>query len=128
MIEPLLVALTDQKNLLLYKHLLRLVCLFFDLLPVLLGNAVNLLLELNRGELDVLISDVCMPSKRGTSLLEETRQKFPDIDVVLMTGYADSLTPRRAMELGACAFIQKPVKKWLLKAAMYHCQRKLPNK
>jgi phosphoserine phosphatase RsbU/P len=68
------------------------------------------LLEQHRGEVDVLLSDVCMPGENGPDLLSQMRETYPDIDAVLMTGYAESLDTHGALEEGASAFLRKPVK------------------
>ncbi|MFW5830219.1 MAG: PP2C family protein-serine/threonine phosphatase, partial [Planctomycetota bacterium] len=62
------------------------------------------------GQIDLIMSDVCMPGGNGMQLLEQVRESQPDIDAVLMTGYSDQLGARQALEAGASAFLRKPVK------------------
>jgi DNA-binding NtrC family response regulator len=42
-------------------------------------------------------------------LLGAIKQRFPDLPVMMVTAYGDEDRRRRACELGAAAFITKPV-------------------
>jgi PAS domain S-box-containing protein len=58
---------------------------------------------------DVVISDVVMPELSGVGLLERILALRPQVPVLLLSGFADDLTPARAQELGAFAYFTKPV-------------------
>lgn len=58
---------------------------------------------------DVIISDIRMPTWDGTRFLEELRKICPSgPPFIFMTGYAD-LQPSQAYERGADAFLGKPI-------------------
>lgn len=38
---------------------------------------------------DLLLSDICMPRKDGIDLAKSVARRFPDLRIVLMTGFAD---------------------------------------
>jgi DNA-binding NtrC family response regulator len=57
---------------------------------------------------DVLLSDMFMPQMTGLQLLEETKRRWPDIEVVLMTAYADVDAAVAAVKGGAYDFLTKP--------------------
>jgi two-component system C4-dicarboxylate transport response regulator DctD len=59
------------------------------------------------GEFEVVVSDVCMPQMGGLELLERLGVEAPDLPVVLVSGFAD---PATALDRGAFAFFEKPVK------------------
>ncbi len=59
---------------------------------------------------DVIVSDIKMPEESGYVLLKYTKEKFPGIGVILMTGYGDMYTVKDAMLLGADEYITKPFK------------------
>jgi len=59
---------------------------------------------------DVLVTDLQMPGIDGLELLRRTREDFPDLVVVLVTGFADVDTAVRAMRDGAEHYLTKPVK------------------
>ena len=58
---------------------------------------------------DVVLTDLMMPGMTGLQLLEQVRQKWPDIQVVLMTGHGTVERAVEAMRMGAHDFIIKPV-------------------
>jgi DNA-binding NtrC family response regulator len=45
----------------------------------------------------------------GLDLLDEVKQRRPDLPVMMVTAYGDEERRRRASELGAAEFIAKPV-------------------
>jgi CheY-like chemotaxis protein len=60
-------------------------------------------------ELIVILSDINMPGMDGLELLREVKQLRPDLPVLMVTAYGDDDRKRRADELGAAAFLAKPV-------------------
>jgi CheY-like chemotaxis protein len=60
-------------------------------------------------ELIVILSDINMPGMDGLELLGEIRRLRPDLPVLMVTAYGDDDRKRRADELGAAAFLAKPV-------------------
>jgi PAS domain S-box-containing protein len=57
----------------------------------------------------VYLLDVVMPDFSGLELLEELKTSGPAFAAIMMTGYENVEDARRAMELGACSYIGKPV-------------------
>lgn len=57
---------------------------------------------------DLIISDVRMPDMNGIELLRSARELFPELEVVMMTAFANVNTAREAFLLGAYDFVQKP--------------------
>ena len=72
-------------------------------------EALELLAGEIQPELIVIISDINMPGMDGLQLLEEIKQRRPDLPVMMVTAYSDDERRRRASELGAFEFISKPV-------------------
>ena len=58
---------------------------------------------------DVVITDIRMPGMGGIELLQAIRTQFPDIKVVLLSGFADTENAIAGVNLGAFAFLQKQV-------------------
>jgi CheY-like chemotaxis protein len=56
-----------------------------------------------------VLSDINMPGMDGLQLLGEIKQRRPDLPVMMVTAYGDDERRRRARELGAFEFINKPV-------------------
>ena len=44
---------------------------------------------LRHSEIDLIITDQAMPSMTGTQLIEAVRSEFPDVRIILATGYAE---------------------------------------
>lgn len=59
---------------------------------------------------DIVISDVCMPEADGMKLLSHVKLKRPELEVILMTGFANILETKEAYKMGAKAFLAKPFK------------------
>ena len=60
-------------------------------------------------ELIVILSDINMPGMDGLELLREVRRLRPELPVLMVTAYGDDERRHRADELGAAAFLSKPV-------------------
>jgi two-component system, response regulator, stage 0 sporulation protein F len=71
-----------------------------------------------RPELIVILSDINMPGMDGLALLRRTKELRPELPVLIVTAYADDGRRRRAAELGAAAFLAKPIDFTELKARL----------
>lgn len=58
----------------------------------------------------MVISDIVMPGMGGKDLLLTIKQKYPQIAVIMMTGYGDAYTIKEILALGADEYITKPFK------------------
>ncbi len=56
---------------------------------------------------DLLISDVVMPTMDGPTMVRHARTKYPDLPILFMSGYAEEQL-RRSIDLDRVAFIAKP--------------------
>ena len=65
---------------------------------------------LDRGRFDVILTDLVMPGDSGMDLLRAAKEIHPDVEVILMTGYATADTAIEAMRNGAFHYIMKPLK------------------
>jgi two-component system response regulator HydG len=57
---------------------------------------------------DVVLTDIRMPKVSGIDVLAETRSRFPDVPVVLMTAQASLQSAIQAVNQGAFYYVQKP--------------------
>ena len=60
------------------------------------------------GDLDVIVTDLLMPSVDGMTVLREVRRLSPGTDVVLMTAHATAQNAVEAMKQGAADYLIKP--------------------
>lgn len=60
---------------------------------------------------DVLITDIKMPFMDGLALSAMVRDEFPEIKIVIISGYDDFEYAKKAIELGVSEYILKPITK-----------------
>jgi two-component system response regulator HydG len=71
-------------------------------------NGLDALKKIEGEEFDVLIADIKMPGIDGITLLSEVKEKYPDIDVIIITGFGSIESAVNAMTKGATDYITKP--------------------
>jgi len=57
---------------------------------------------------DMLLLDIRMPGISGMDVLKKTRQLYPELPVIVISGYADEVLARKALREGAHDFFFKP--------------------
>jgi DNA-binding NtrC family response regulator len=57
---------------------------------------------------DILLIDVKMPERDGMYLMRKVKEKWPEIPIVVMSGYPTTETIADGFQLGAARFIAKP--------------------
>ncbi len=58
---------------------------------------------------NLILLDIRMPGMDGLQVLKEINLRFPNMVVVIMTGVHDTNIATKAIELGACEYITKPI-------------------
>ena len=66
--------------------------------------------SLSKIPFDLVVTDMVMPDNGGLELLQAIRASQPALPVIIITAFGDWGTYSRALELGAAAFISKPLK------------------
>ncbi|MBF0487049.1 MAG: sigma-54-dependent Fis family transcriptional regulator, partial [Nitrospirae bacterium] len=66
------------------------------------------LAKIEKGSFHVLISDIKMPKLNGIRLLEIIKEKYPEIEVIIITAYGSIESAVEAMRKGASDYITKP--------------------
>lgn len=59
---------------------------------------------------DILITDIRMPGCDGLELIRSAKQIMPDLEVVIISGYAHFEYAQSAMKYGAGYYLLKPIK------------------
>jgi putative nucleotidyltransferase with HDIG domain len=71
-------------------------------------SATQALSLLSEQTFDVMLSDIYMPTQNGLELLDVSLVSYPDMPVILVTGYGNVAMARDALYRGASDFISKP--------------------
>ncbi len=83
--------------------------------------------RLSEKQFDILITDLKMAHPDGIELLRYARQRFAEIRVVIITGFATVETARQAMKGGAVDFIAKPFRLSHLRDLTLKIAREIQN-
>jgi signal transduction histidine kinase len=81
-------------------------------------SALGALEQIQDHEYDVIVSDIKMPGMDGLVLLEKIRELQPDTPTLLITGHGEHDLAIQALRVGAYDFIQKPIDRDYLVAAL----------
>ncbi|WP_375681004.1 MULTISPECIES: response regulator [unclassified Bartonella] len=66
------------------------------------------ILEEQKGEVDIIVSDVVMPEMDGPTLLKEVRKNYPDIKFLFVSGYAKDAFAKNLPQDAVFGFLSKP--------------------
>jgi DNA-binding NarL/FixJ family response regulator len=75
------------------------------------GNGLMALKKIATHHYDLVLTDIKMDGISGVKLLQKIKEKYSDIIVLLMTGYASIDTSIDALRLGATDYVLKPCSK-----------------
>jgi DNA-binding NtrC family response regulator len=65
--------------------------------------------NMQREPADVVLMDLRMPGMAGLAALKAIKERWPETEVVIITGYPSVYTAREAVRLGAFDYLAKPV-------------------
>jgi putative nucleotidyltransferase with HDIG domain len=88
-------------------------------------SATKALEEIERGDFDVVLCDVCMPGVNGLELLSFAQQAEWDLGIILVTGYLRVEQVIEALRLQAADFLAKPFTAQEVCAAVSRTHRRL---
>lgn len=74
---------------------------------------------------DIIISDINMPQLDGLKMIAGLKSEFPNMQIVILTGYREFEYAREAISLGVTRFLLKPSKMNELEEAMDAVTEKL---
>jgi len=79
-------------------------------------------------EPEVMVLDLKMPGIDGLEVLRKVREEHPDVEVIVLTGHGSEEIRRVCMEMGACAYLEKPVEMESLTTAMKEAYDRVKKK
>jgi len=71
------------------------------------NNPISALSNIS-GDVDMVFLDIMMPQMNGLDLLEKLREKYPNLNIVMMTAYSTLDKVLEAHRQGAEDYIMKP--------------------
>jgi DNA-binding NtrC family response regulator len=92
------------------RHMLRLVLEREGYALVEAADGEEALEHLSQGPYEVMLCDIRMPGMDGLALLEQVRQRFPHITMIMMSAYGTIDTAVKCLKQGAYDYISKPFK------------------
>ena len=72
-------------------------------------NGAEALRAMERNTFDVVLLDLRMPGMDGMSVLKTIKERWPQCEVVILTGYPSIESAKEAVRLGAYDYLAKPV-------------------
>jgi DNA-binding NtrC family response regulator len=72
-------------------------------------DGVEALRVMEQRPADVVLLDLRMPGMDGMAVLKTIKQRWPETEVVIITGYPNVETAKEAVRLGAYDYLAKPV-------------------
>lgn len=75
---------------------------------ILANDGADAVDKLKQNAISLVVTDLKMPNMDGFSLLAHIMEKYPEIPVIIITGYSTSEMKRLAQEGGAVGYISKP--------------------
>lgn len=82
------------------------------------GNGAEAMEWLTAGEADIVITDMNMPMMNGVTFLKECRDRYPDLKLIVITGYEDFHYAKAAIQSQAKDYLLKPVARDELNGAL----------
>jgi two-component system response regulator CpxR len=73
------------------------------------GESALAMIHEHEDEPEVMILDLKMPGIDGIEVLKRVKQSRPEIEVIILTGHGSEQDRKTCEELGAFAYLQKPV-------------------
>jgi len=95
-----------------------------ELQPSVAYNGEEALAAVAKDEPEVMILDLKMPGIDGMEVLRRIKKERPSVEVIILTGHGSEEDERIAKELGAYAYLEKPVDIAMLTQVMKEAYQK----
>jgi two-component system, OmpR family, response regulator CpxR len=80
-----------------------------DLGAAVVYDGEQALAAINEEEPEVMVLDLKMPGIDGIEVLRRVKSEHPNVEVIVLTGHGSEEVKQKCMDLGACAYLEKPV-------------------
>ncbi len=92
------------------------------------SNGLEALALVKQARPDILITDIRMPGCDGLELIERARQIFPELEIVIISGYAQFEYAQSAIRYGVGDYLLKPIKQDALNATLKKLAERCQNR
>ncbi len=92
------------------------------------GSSAEALEKIDHSPPDILILDICLDGMDGLEILEIVRHKYPNVYVILISGYDEFEYARRAIDLNAFCYMLKPIDVGQLGQKLLQIREKIEQK
>ena len=65
--------------------------------------------QLNTKKFDLALVDLRLPDISGIDILKQAKERFPDLEIIMMTGFGTVETAVETMKMGARDYVTKPI-------------------
>ena len=73
------------------------------------SSAEDAMLEVGRGPVDLVVSDIKLPGMSGIELVRNVRKIHPESRAILITGHSTAPIRKQVEEIGVVALLKKPI-------------------
>lgn len=101
------ILVVDDEEIVRLSHIRTLASIHCNVEVVKDGKEALRVMELRPA--DVVLLDLRMPGMDGMAVLKTIKQRWPETEVVIITGYPNIDTAKEAVRLGAYDYLAKPV-------------------
>jgi two-component system, cell cycle response regulator len=105
--HPATILIVDDEDLI--RMTLSVLIASFGLHCIVASDGLEAVKILRRTKCDLVLSDINMPNMDGLELLKYIKEKHPETDVIIATGYSDRASYADVIKAGAIDFIKKPI-------------------
>jgi len=105
--KTIIIVEDEAVNALLLKEMLR----NFDVDTLILSSGDELFKVIEEKNVDLILMDVRLPGINGYELTKQTKEKYPDIPIIIQTAYAFQADIEKAESAGCDAYLPKPINK-----------------
>jgi len=105
--KTIIIVEDEAINALLLKEMLK----SFDVEIIILSSGDELFKTIEEKNADLILMDVRLPGINGYDLTKQTKEKYPNIPIIIQTAYAFQTDIEKAESAGCDAYLPKPIKK-----------------